>query len=479
MPRNQEVPVLSGIPSGFERPIPGKLNVCLLDMIDILTEHLSPALCQTVFQRVRKTERERKWTFPAIAQFWTAMIIRTPPSLRHGLDETRKRKREKELWPRVMAEPQAFFQKCAELRADFFQVLFAEFTSSLRPKAQPVYASWMEQLRVHFPQVQIIDGSKLDAICHRLKLLWPIRIPVLPGCVTAVYDLFTGTVQQAYFYGHSYISEWARAPQVLAKLSPGTLLLGDRLYGIIQYFHQLADLKAYGLFRKNGTVKVIKRLEVLGTAQDGRTFCEDVLVEVGDGRRQAKVLLRLIRYRHNRYSLDLLTNVLDPKKLSALTAVRLYGMRWSIERMFLDLKRTLNLHCLYASHPNLVAQQFYAAAIVYNAFRVAQGRIAAKAGILPEQLSSEKLFPKLAQAANDYCIARYHAIRTAELNPGIAIKFPNLRTMPTANTRLNSILAQRRNSHRRCIKRTVFGGRAKSFAQLWGGPTLLRAVSDG
>lgn len=478
MPRNEEVPVLSGIPLGFERPIPARSNICLLNMIDILTEHLSPALCRTVFKRVRKTERERKWVFPAIVQFWTAMVVRNPPSVTHGLDETRKRKRSEELWPRVMAEPQAFFQKCADLRSDFFEALFAEFTRSLQPRAQLVYASWMEQLRVHFPQVQVIDGSKLDAVCHRLKLLWPVRVPVLPGCVTVVYDLFTGMVSQAYFSGHSYKSELARAPQALDKLNPGTLLLGDRLYGIVKYFHRLAELKAYGLFRKNGTLKV-KRLKVLSAVQDGRTFCEDVLVEVGSGRRNPKVRLRLIRYRHNGYSLDLLTNVLDPEKLPARTTVRLYGMRWSIERMFLDLKRTLKLHCLYASHPNLVAQQFYAAAMVYNAFRVAQGGIAAKAAILPEQLSSEKLFPKLAQAANDYCIARYHAIRTAELNPGVTIRFPNLRTMPTANTRLNSILAQRRSSHRRILKTTVFGGRAKSFAQLKGGPTLLRAVSDG
>lgn len=478
MPGSEEVPVLSGIPLGFERPIPEKSTVCLLDMIDILTEHLNPALCQMVFRRVRNTERERKWAFPSIAQFWAAMVVGNPSSLRHGLEETRKRKRAQELWPRVMAEPQAFFQKCAQLRADFFEELFAEFTRSLQPAARPVYASWMKELRVHFPQVQIIDGSKLDAICHRLKLLWPIRVPVLPGCVTVVYDLFTGMASQAYFSAHSSESEWARAPQAMDKLKPGTLLLGDRVYGIIKYFHRLAELKAYGLFRRNGTLKV-KRLEVLSAAQDGRSFCEDVLVEAGSGEGNPKVRLRLIRLRHKGYSLDLLTNVLDPEKLPAKVAVRLYGMRWSVERMFLDLKRTLKLHCLYAAHPNLVAQQFYAAAMVYNAFRVAQGGIATKAGVLPEQLSSEKLFPRLAQAANDYCIARYHAIRTAELNPGIKIRFPDLRTMPSANARLSSILAQRRSSHRRVLKKAVFGGRAKSFAQIKGGPTLLRAVSDG
>ena len=59
----------------------------------------------------------------------------------------------------------------------------------------------------------------------------------------------------------------------------------------------------------------------------------------------------------------------------------------------MDLKETLDLHCLYASHPNLVAQQVYAAAIVHTAFRIAQAGIAKQAHVLPEQLSPANSSP--------------------------------------------------------------------------------------
>jgi len=74
-------------------------------------------------------------------------------------------------------------------------------------------------------------------------------------------------------------------------------------------------------------------------------------------------------------------------------ALALSRLRWSVERLFLDLKETLDRHCLYAAHPNLVAQQVYAAAIVHTAFRVAQAGIAKQARVLPEPLSPAKLFP--------------------------------------------------------------------------------------
>ena len=476
MPIKPPLRAFSGIPAGLERPVNKATRVSLVEIADVLIEQLTPALCQAVFKRVRKTERERKWTLTAIAHFWTAMAVHHPPSLGSGLNETRKRNRE-ELWPRVMAEPQAFFEKCAGLRADFFHALFNGFNDRLRKSARPTYASWLEDVRENFPKVQVIDGSKLDAVARRLKLLWPVRFSVLPGCMTVVYDLFTGMAEQAHFEGDAASNERARAPEIIGQLHAGTLLLGDRMYCLVQTFHQLNSLGAYGIFRLSAILKV-KRIAVLNSFQDGRRFCEDVLVEVGCGATQPKVRLRLIRYREGRYSLDLLTNVVQVEKLPAQTAVRLYGMRWTIERMFLSLKKTLRLHCLYGSHPNLVAQQFYATMMVYNVFRVAQAEIASEHNLLPEQLSPERLFPKLAEATRNYALARWQEIRIRELNPGVPIKFPDLRKMPKGNTSLGSILAEHRARTRKPPKKMLYP-RVRSLTKVPGGTRLLATVSDG
>jgi hypothetical protein len=206
---------------------------------------------------------------------------------------------------------------------------------------------------------------------------------------------------------------------------------------------------------------------------------EDILVRVGSGQKHPKITLRLIRYRHQGKRLDLLTSVLDPRRLSPEQAVALYGLRWSIERMFLDVKETLDLHTLYASHPNLVAQQLYATALVHTAFRIAQADIARKAKILPEQLSPAKLFPKLAQAALDFANNWLVLEKVKTMNPGVRLKLPSLHILPSAYAKIESLLVRRRADTRRRRRFCASRRRWKSFAHIPGGPTLLKSISVG
>ncbi|MBI3320633.1 MAG: IS4 family transposase, partial [Candidatus Omnitrophica bacterium] len=450
-----------------------------LRMIGLLLDHLTPALCEAVFEQQRTTQRTRKWTFHAVTLFWAAMIVRHPPSLQHGLDQTRRGRGRDQLWPRVMAAPQAFFQKAQGLRPSLFKATYEAFTRSILPKARPLYASWLGRLRERFPDVLIVDGSRLDAVCHRLKLLRSERAQVLPGCLIVFYDLFRGITRQVLFSPHAAAPELPRARAALAWIARGTLLVGDRLYASVQFFHQLAAHQLAGLVRRHGQLTV-RRLRRLSRQAGDHGVLDDTLVEVGSGQTAAPLRLRLIRYRGSRHRLDVLTNVLDPLQLTPAEAMALYRLRWSVERLFLDLKETLDLHCLYASHPNLVAQQVYAAAIVHTAFRVAQAGIAHQAKVLPEQLSPAKLFPKLAQAANDHCVAHITVLKTRALNPGLAITFPGWHTLPSAYTTLGKIIVHHRTGLRRHRKFCAARKRWKSFMHVTGGPTFLRqSVLDG
>jgi hypothetical protein len=67
----------------------------------------------------------------------------------------------------------------------FFANLYEAFVAQVLPQATPGYAASLHTLREHFPEVWIVDGSRLDAVAHRLKLLREVRARVLPGCVTA------------------------------------------------------------------------------------------------------------------------------------------------------------------------------------------------------------------------------------------------------------------------------------------------------
>ena len=189
MPSSQDF-VFSGIPDGWQRPADVQKQVNLLSMIEWLTRLLTPTLCQAVFDKFRDTQRERKWTFQAIAQFWTALIIENPRSVQSGLDQTRKGRGKSKLWPRVMASSQSFFQKSSALKPELFKQLYDAFTAQILPQTRPLYASWMQNLGKNFPNILVVDGSRLDAVAHRLKLLRSRDWTVLPGCVTVFYDLF-------------------------------------------------------------------------------------------------------------------------------------------------------------------------------------------------------------------------------------------------------------------------------------------------
>jgi hypothetical protein len=479
MARKYPVPT-SAIPKGKERPVRKDARVNLLPMLDVLLKHLSPALCQAVFKRHRKEERERKWTLNVVPLFWAAMIIRHPPAIDHGLAETRKGRGRDRLWPRVQVSARAFYKKAAGLRADLFLAVYEAFVASILLKAPQAYASWMASLRRQFADVLIVDGSRLDALVHHLKMLRPHRRVVLAGCMTVYYDLWRGIPRRVFFYADAAKAEMTHALETLDWIPKGTLLVGDRLYCSVKFFAALNALDVYGVFRLNRLPKV-RRLTVLARHKDRWGFVEDTLVEVGSGQRGIPCQkLRRIRYRRKGQRRDILTSVLDPKMLTLEQALALYGLRWSIERMFLDLKETMDLHTLYGSHPNLVGQQVYAAAMVYTAFRIAQAGVAEKAKILPEQISPAKLFPKLAQAANDYCVSQITLLKVKAMNPGVELKLPRYdAVVPSSQSRLCAILARPRRTERRRFRFCPSRRRWTSLRHIPGGPTLLQSVHDG
>lgn len=480
MARKYPIPT-SAIPKGKERPVSKDARVNLLPMLDLLLKHLTPALCAAVFKKHRRTERERKWTLYAVNLFWAAMIIRQPPAIEHGLAETRKGRGRDRLWPRVQASAQAFYQKAAGLRADLFLAVYEAFVASILPQAPQTYASWMSGLRRQFADVLLVDGSRLDAIAHQLKMLRPHRRVVLGGCVTVYYDLLRGIPRRIFFYADAAKSEWVRALETLRWIPKGALLIGDRLYSASpKFFAALNAVGAYGLFRLNGVLGV-RRAQVLARHQDRWGFVEDALVTIGSGQRGIPPqTVRRIRYRRKGMRRDILVSVLDPKKLSLEDILAIYGLRWSIERMFLDLKETMDLHTLYASHPNLVGQQVYATAMVYTAFRIAQAKIAEKAGVLPEQISPAKLFPKLAQGANDYCVAQITLLKVKAMNPGVELRMPRYEAVVrSSQTRLRAILARPRRTARRHPRYCPSRRRWTSLRRIPGGPALLQSVHDG
>src|SRR6266511_2771445 len=78
-------------------------TIDLLRVVDLLQEHITPALCRSVFGAVRKTERQRVWTLEALIRFWTAVVLRAPKALSQALVDSLAGR--DPTYPRIEASP--------------------------------------------------------------------------------------------------------------------------------------------------------------------------------------------------------------------------------------------------------------------------------------------------------------------------------------------------------------------------------------
>ncbi len=443
----------------------------LLRTLRILETHSTEALSEAAFEAVRTKERVRHWSLWALVQFWTAIVLRAPQSLSHALSQMREG-REAGL-PRIPTSDEAFFERCRDLSWTFFAEVFHRFVESLLPRVEPRFCRELEPLRERFGDVLVLDGSRLAKIARKLKILWDERRVILPGCLLVVYDLFRGIPRGVQFTVDAAASEAVRAREVLSSIASGTLLLGDRLYCTASFFEALRERGIYGLFRRNKQLG-LRRLskKPLSKCRWNGGRLTEVLVEAGCGVSAPIQRLRWIRWKKGSRIYDVLTNVLEPQRLSAEEAIRAYPCRWSVERMYFDLKVVLNLNRIYAANPNAVGMQVYASALVYTALRVAQGEIAHEAGIAPEEISPAKFFPKMAAACHDYVVAEFTVEEMIRLNPGKDLVRPDWKGRKFTTVELETLLVRERDEHRRKRRFCKARRRWKSITKVAGGQHL-------
>jgi hypothetical protein len=424
----------------------GDVQVNVMAAVCLVHRHLSGAMCELVFRRLRTKERARKWTLEQLARFWVAVVMYAPKSLREAIEEYTGPQSGLGL---VESSPSSLFERAQTLRWAFFRELFDRFIESLLRECPQRFETKLRARLRHFPEVWIVDGSGLDRIAKRLKVLRGVEEVVIPGSVIACYDLFRGVLRQLHYYEKLLGGEAGRLREILDGIPEGTLLVGDRGYSSVRLLAAMAERRLHGLVRLKRNIVAISVKE-LGRRIEGGCEVIDRLATIGTAQKKAPATrVRLIEKRlPGGEILRLATTVLDPKNLSASAALALYRRRWSVERLFSDLKSVLNLRRIYASNTNAVAMQVYTCAIVYDAMRVAQGEIAEAHDLEPEEISTAKLFPRLCPAHMKLLGAIECLDRVHELNPGVDLVDPDFAKSRMAMVRLKHLLVGRRKGRR-------------------------------
>lgn len=420
-------------------------------VLQLVHGELTESVCAEVFQKERVNERNRTWSLHLLVTFWVEVVVRAPASLSEHL---------KDFWKgrTLHSTDEGFFERCRDLSWTFFAALYRRFVSLVSERAPARFAPELHYLKERFSNVWIIDGSRLDRIARKLMITRHMTCTVLPGCVMAAYDLFRGIAQRLHFDPDAATSEIPRAVELFSEFPENTLVVGDRAGGIPHIFQALSKRNLWGMFRRHGHVK-LKRIRRLAQYRYGDTVVEDLLVKAGDGTTTPVQTLRLIRRRQGKF--ELLTNVLDPAKLSAVEALKLYRYRWSIEKLFKQLKCVLNLQHFYAANPNAIAMQLYTAGIVHTALRVTQARLSQELEIDPDQLSTDRLFMRLA-SGSEYLVSHILTLKEVDrLNPGLAYNRPTPDAKLTVP--LRHILKSRASPGRSAKRRVTKSGNWKSL----------------
>ena len=109
----------------------------------------------------------------------------------------------------------------------------------------------------------------------------------------------------------------------------------------------------------------------------------DALVWLGTGQKQARHLIRLVRFGDGIGVRMYLTNVCDPLRLSLEDVAQVYARRWDIELAFRLLKEYLGMSQWWRSKQELILVQIWIVLLLSHIVYALRDRIATTANCDP------------------------------------------------------------------------------------------------
>lgn len=264
----------------------------------------------------------------------------------------------------------------------------------------------------------LLDGSSLELEASPgLRRAYPPaenqhgrgHWPVLK--IVVLHELETGLAEEPQWgpmYGPAAVSEQALAEKAMDALAAGSVVVGDRNFGVF-WVVWAAHQRGLG---------VVVRL----TEERARRLAGGPISAAGeravrwtptrfDGRRQggmpegARVEGRLISVRIGRGQSQEWLHLFTTTPLEAGKVTELYGQRWNIESDLRSLKRTVRLHHISARNESSMEKQLWTAVAAYNLVRAVMALAARRHGLCPRQLSFSFVM--------NVVDARWHKLQTA------------------------------------------------------------------
>jgi Transposase DDE domain len=323
--------------------------------------------------------RQRLLTLPVMVAILVSLVWRRMPAV---AEVQKVLAREGLLWaPPLRVSPQALSKRLDARPAAVMGQLFAEVCTRLHaqaPSALP-HPSW-GPVREHFTRLAVVDGSTLEALRQKTQGLREREGLVLAGKIMVMVDAF-----RHYPLWQLFTED---AAEILAAVPAGALLVFDLGFFSFLWFDDFTAAHRFFVtrMREKTAYRTVQELssgwayrdEIIAVGRYRSNPCQHPL-------RMVSVLWQGVWYRY-------LTNVFDPRLLSARQVCELYRRRWRIEEAFALTKRLLDLAYVWTGSTNGVQLQIYATLIFYAVRLTVCQQVAQALGEPLERISVEMVF---------------------------------------------------------------------------------------
>jgi hypothetical protein len=354
--------------------------------------------------------RGKPRTLPALA-LWAGMLVCVARGFTAQLELWRLLS-SKGLWdfPRFALSDDAVYKRLKNASQDTMKTVFEHVTMLLALR----FSSPVQPLAAFATGVFALDEMTLDQIKKRLPSLRGKIQTVLPGTITALFDVRSQLWRRLEFHESTVQNEKVAARSMLEFIPKGSLVLADLGYFAFAWFDHLTDQGFHWVSR----LRAKTSFEVIHTLYESNGVL-DAIIWLGKHRAdQAAHAVRLVVFTKNKTTWRYVTNVLDPRVLSVREISVLYARRWDIEMMFNLVKTHLNLHVLWSSHVNVVLHQVFAVFTVAQVILGLRSEIAVRAQADVFDVSLDLMIrwlPRFAEGGEDPVLVLVERGRAAKI----------------------------------------------------------------
>lgn len=370
-----------------QRRTPGPSNEVIEKQME---ELVSPAVTRQMAYYRELGLRSRILNLPLMVAAVLTMVWRQVPSV-HEL--TRMLARENLLWcEAVKVSQQALSQRFLSFPAELFEKVLKELLPRLERRWQertgrplPPSLSYAGQ---HFERIWVADGSTLEALFRKLKVLADVPVGQLGGKIGTVVDLLTRLPVEVWLTERPRANDTTFIPELLALVKANTLLVVDRGFYDFTFFDNLVKQQAAFITRLKTNASFVV-CETLSSTNK----VKDCLILLGSGQNGTPILkMRLVEVRFGKLWYRYLTSVLDPTVLPPFVVADIYRYRWRIEEAFHTVKRLLHLSYLWTGSLNGILLQIWATWLFYALLLDLADAVADRLGLPFDRISLEMLY---------------------------------------------------------------------------------------